>query len=406
MESLINPNDAWTIWGIIVGSVAISIYMEQHFRWAAKITGPVIALIIAIVLSNTKVLPLQSPSYTIIDSYIVPIAIPLLLFRANIFRIIRTSGSMFGAFHVSALGTLIGAIIAVLIFSSLIPYSAEMGGVMTGSYTGGAVNFIALTNSFKPTDGEAVSRFSEQINSLLVADNVIMATMFFILMSLTGIKFFRKHYRMPHQMEVEAGEGDTSLQAASFWKRKEISLLDIAKAVGIATIIAAVSNKLSELIKSTTLPDLLKDIVGNPFLLITTFCVVIATVFHKQLDNIHGAEEMGTYLIYFFFFLIGVPADLWRLILTAPVLFLFCVVIAVVNFIVTFGLGRVFKLNLEELAVSVNANLGGPVSAAAMSIAKGWKELVLPSLLVGIWGYVIGTYLGILVGNLLRVIIG
>ena len=29
-----------------------------------------------------------------------------------------------------------------------------------------------------------------------------------------------------------------------------------------------------------------------------------------------------------------------------------------------------------------------------MAIAKGWKALVLPALLVGIWGYGIGTYLG------------
>ena len=36
-----------------------------------------------------------------------------------------------------------------------------------------------------------------------------------------------------------------------------------------------------------------------------------------------------------------------------------------------------------------------------MAIAKGWKPLVLPSMLVGIWGYVMGTYLGIAVGNFL-----
>ena len=99
------------------------------------------------------------------------------------------------------------------------------------------------------------------------------------------------------------------------------------------------------------------------------------------------------------------PADLKRLILTAPLLFIFCIIIAVVSFVTTFGLGRLFKLNLEDLSLSVNAALGGPVSAAAMAIAKGWKELVLPALLVGIWGYVIGTYLGVLVGNLLQALL-
>ena len=110
-------------------------------------------------------------------------------------------------------------------------------------------------------------------------------------------------------------------------------------------------------------------------------------------------------MIYFFFFLIGVPANLIRLIMTAPLLFFFCVVIAAICFVTTFGLGKLLRLNLEELSLSVNAALGGPVSAAAMAIAKGWKELVLPALLIGIWGYVIGTYLGVVVGNLLLMIL-
>jgi len=405
MESLIHPNDSWTIWTIVLCSVALSIYLEQHYKWASKMTGPVIAIAIAILLSNTRILPLQSPSYTVIEDYFVPLAIPLLLFRANIFKIIKISGSTFGAFHLSVLGTAIGCIIAAFIFNGIIPFAAQTAGVMTGSYSGGAVNFVALTATFMPAEASDISRFTEQINALMVADNIIMAIMFFVLMSLTGVPFFRKRYRMPHQKAVEQAEGEATLQAASFWKRKDISLLDIAKALALAIFIAAVAQKISGLIKSTSMPDLLKDIFGNPFLLMTTICVIAATVFHERLENIHGAEEMGTYLIYFFFFLIGVPADLKRLILTAPLLFIFCILIAAICFVTTFGLGRIFKLNLEDLGLSVNAALGGPVSAAAMAIAKGWKELVLPALLVGIWGYVIGTYLGVLVGNLLQTLL-
>ena len=36
-----------------------------------------------------------------------------------------------------------------------------------------------------------------------------------------------------------------------------------------------------------------------------------------------------------------------------------------------------------------------------MAIAKGWPKLIVPALLVGIWGYVIGTFLGVMVGELL-----
>ena len=78
---------------------------------------------------------------------------------------------------------------------------------------------------------------------------------------------------------------------------------------------------------------------------------------------------------------------------------------AVSNIVVTLVLGKLFKLKLEVLCLAISANLGGPMSAVALAIAKGWRKLVLASLLVGIWGYVIGTYLGILIGNLLKAII-
>ncbi len=49
----------------------------------------------------------------------------------------------------------------------------------------------------------------------------------------------------------------------------------------------------------------------------------------------------------------------------------------------------------------MNANLGGAPSAAAMATSAGWPRLVLPAILVGIWGYVIGTPLGVMVVEML-----
>ena len=50
----------------------------------------------------------------------------------------------------------------------------------------------------------------------------------------------------------------------------------------------------------------------------------------------------------------------------------------------------------------MNASLGGPTTAAAMAISKGWSRLVLPALLAGLYGYVIGTPVGIFVGEFIR----
>ena len=51
---------------------------------------------------------------------------------------------------------------------------------------------------------------------------------------------------------------------------------------------------------------------------------------------------------------------------------------------------------------TVNANLGGAPSAAAMAVSAGWPKLVTPGILVGVWGYVIGTPVGIMVIEILN----
>lgn len=66
-----------------------------------------------------------------------------------------------------------------------------------------------------------------------------------------------------------------------------------------------------------------------------------------------------------------------------------------------FSFRQILNFNLEEIILSSNANIGGPTTATAMAISKGWFELVGPIMLVGIFGYAIGTYFGVLIGNLL-----
>jgi uncharacterized membrane protein len=391
MASLIHPNNTWPLWGVMLAGVALCIYLEQNHKWAAKISGPVLAIVGAMLLSNFKLMPIASASYDVVDDYFVPIAIPLLLFRANVVRIVRESGTMFLAFHVASIGTILGAFVAAFLFRDSVDRVAEVAGIMTGSYIGGGVNFVAIRNSYNVSSNLA--------NPLMVADNFIMAGFFAVLFLIAGSKFFRRHYPHPHSSAT--GHQESQKLAAEFWQRKEIALLDIAKALAVAVAIAAVSVKLSGMLKANSDSKLIHSIFGNAYVLITVLTVTITTLFHRWMERIHGTEELGVFLLYIFFFVIGLRANLWEVAGNMPILFLFCLVMAIFNLATALIIGRLLRLNLEEVLLSVNATLGGPPTAAAMAITMGWPKLVLPGLLAGLWGYTIGTFVGIVVAEAL-----
>jgi uncharacterized membrane protein len=402
MTSLINPDDYTTLWAVMVTGTVAAIWLEQTYKWAAKLSGPVVALLMAMALSNTGVMPADSPAYDFVGTWMVPLAIPLLLFRADVRRIFRAAGRVFVCFHLSAVGTLLGVAAAVFALRGRVgsPELEHAAGIMAGSYTGGSVNFFAVAQSYDVA--AAVT------NPLIVADNFVMAGVFVVLLSVGASAFFRRHFSHPHSLEADTTAAENL--AAKHWQRKGIALLDIAKALAFGFVAMAIASLLGRAIQAAfgDVSDaglgaqMLQTLCTNKFVLITGTSLVLATLFHKRLAAVNGPEEIGSYFLFLFLFVIGLPADLKAVLLNAPLFFLFCAIIAGINLAFTLAVGKLLRLPLEELLLAVNASLGGAPSAAAMAISRGWPRLVLPSILIGIWGYVIGTPIGIMVVEILK----
>ena len=153
--------------------------------------------------------------------------------------------------------------------------------------------------------------------------------------------------------------------------------------------------------KGNMIFNMLNTFLGSQYIWITTISIVISAVFEKKIEELSGYTELGTYLIYLFFFAIGVPASIKMILTNAPLLFVFTLTIVVVNMIFCLVGGKLLKFDLEDIVLASNANIGGPTTAAAMAISKGWTKLVGPIMLIGTLGYVIGTYMGVIVGSLL-----
>ena len=394
MTTLISADNAWMLFAILVVIAAVAIWLEQHYKWAAKVSACVICLILALILANLRVIPTDAGAYDFVWGYVVPLAVPFLLFKADLRKIWKQSGRMFGIFLLSSLGTVTGGIVAFFLLRNALGYAQAKSAtaMFVGTYIGRSVNLVAMA--------DATTAGSDLASASIVADNLLMALYFFVLVAIPGFKWVRKLFKHPiiDQLEKESKEKEN--MAADYWKAKPVSLIDLSKGFAAAFMIVAISKMLAgffgELIPTGNFGwDLLNGLLGNQYLVITTITTVLATCFPKFFGNIAGSQEIGTFLIHIFFAVIGAPASIALIVQKAPLLLVFAAIIVGMNMLFSLGLGKLFGYSIEEITTASNANIGGPTTSAAFVIAKGWHELVVPALLVGTLGYVIGNYFGI-----------
>ena len=410
--TLITADNTWGLLGMMCITVALSIWLEQTYNWASKVSGAIIALIIAMFAANIGIIPVNSPLYDdIVWGVIVPMGIPLLLLQCNLNKIGKLTGKMLVVFVMGAAGTTIGALIAFNVLKGAfvanggnISDLAGVASMMTGSYIGGGVNFAAMADAqgLKGTDVAAAAT---------VADNLLMAAYFFVLIFISGMKWFRNKFSHPHIDAVESGSNTEKTQASAFWNRKEISLKDIAFNIAYAVAVVWASNIIAGVFTGmvpaegrTVMQDFVAKFFGSQYVWITTISVIVATFFTKQIvSKMNGSQEIGTYLIYLFLFVIGVPANIMTVIEKSPLFLVLCFIMVCVNMLFCFIGAKLCKATLEDAIIASNANIGGPTTAAGMAISQGWTSLVGPAMLVGVLGYVIGNYLGTLVGIILGI---
>ena len=397
METLIQADDHLALWTFVLVAATSAIFIEQRYKWASKVPGAVIALLIAITASNLKIIPTDAPTYDAVWGYIVPLAIPLLLFKTNLQSLVKESWKLLLLFLTSSMATMIGTVLAFLALRHYIPDLDKISGMISASYSGGGVNYAAMSAKLEP---------SESINAAtIVADNMMMAFYFLILIGLAGIPLIRRIWGSPHTDEIEK---DPEMQnsrtlSEAYWKPNLISLKDIAICLASSLLIVLISFKLSALLKAVLgtsdniIGDLVINLITDKYLLLTTITFIVASVFKNSFEKLNGSQELGTYCIYLFFVVIGIPASISLIVTKAPLLFVFVFIIAMVNLAITMSIGKLFKFNIEEVVMACNANIGGPTTAAALAISKGWTKLVGPILVIGTVGYVVGNYIGTIV---------
>lgn len=385
---MIKPDNVLLIFAFIVCWSAFALYAERKWKWASKISALGIAIVGSLALVNFNILPTISPSYDLVYDYILPLAIPLLLLQANIKKIYKESGKSFLIFHIAAIGSFIGAVLAGFLLFRNNPNIAGIVAMEVGAGTGGSINQVAMAESFGLSP--------DFIGAAVIAGNLLVLVYLMIVAAIPNIKFFKDNYPHPYMDEVEEG----SIKQSKKEEVKAFTAINAGKLFGSALAIFAISTMISNFIGTLNVPTLVVQIGGNIYLVLTIVTVLLVTLFPKFFSNISGSQEMGTLMLMMFFTTLGAGAKIADVIRLAPIIFVIEAIMMTVNLVFTLTVGKIMKLNLEELLICSNAAYGGPSTAVGLAITKGWSKLAVPAVLVGVYGYVIGNLLGLVAGNL------
>ncbi len=375
---LISQENIFALVAIIFGLAFLGFWADKN-AIARKIPGVVWVLVAGIFLSNVGFIPLKAPIYDFVGGYIMPLGVPLLLYRANIRQIFQESGMVLPIFLLASVTTAVGAVVGFYLFD-LGEIGPKIAGVYGGTFIGGMVNFVAIA--------EVAELSTTEFGTILSPSAPVSILALMALIIIPSLSWISRHYTLR-----DHGQSDLQTeQSQNNDIRPEFRLRQTTAALGLSAVICAIGTYIAD----TT------GLSNYSLFFITLITVVIANLVPKQMARLTGDFELGMVCMYLFFAVIGAGTNATEFADSAFTYFLFGMFIVTFHITATLLLARVFKLDLAETIIASGAALVGAAATAGIATSKGWKNLITPAITTGMLGYVIANFVGVAILNFLK----
>lgn len=386
---------------VLVAVVSFWFWMEKTTDWKIfKYLPPLIWIYATpVVLSNTGVIPFQSPAYDFLRLYGLPIFIVLMLIKVDVLGAVRVMGKGVFVMLLGTLGVMVGGVLAyalgrtihtgpdAFLHFPLPPDSWKTFGTLAGSWIGGTGNMTAAHAALEGT--------GEQMTMAAAADQMVYLVWLPVLL---GCKAFAERFnrwaRVPSdriaKMEHAAAQASQIEPAPKMIQIVSLALLSLG-----FTWIALV---LSEVLPAVTIAGATVITASTWLILVVTTLALIASATPAR--KLPAAQPIAIAIIYVYVARIGATMDLSQASLSTMGAFVLMayVWIAIHGIFVLFG-AWLFRVDVHTLAIASAANIGGAASAPVVA-AHHRESLVPASILMAMLGYALGNYLAILTGRL------
>ena len=309
-------------------------------------------------------------SSDLVKRYILPAMLFLMLLQVDIRDFVKLGKKLLIAYVLSVASIVFAFVVVVWIFA----FNSDMAGAfgaLLGSWTGGMANMVAV--------GTALGVSKEAFGFTLIVDSINYTIWLSFLLFLT-----------PFASRINGFIGSRELVCKSVnvvhedKKKHYLFMLLLSMVVSIAVVFIAQS--------------------GFVILNVTTTTVTLATIIGvvssgTRLSKLGGSSFIGSLMLYFLIALIGSGAVFESFHGIFLYVFAGFCILLLHALIMLLG-AKLFKLDLFSIAVASLANIGGVASASILAATYD-KKLVGVGILMAVMGLIIGTFVGIGVGEIL-----
>ena len=364
------------------------ICLEKQFAIVKKVGAVLVCYGIGLIIGNLGILPEGVKKYQeLLTTITIPIALPLILFSLNVRRWLKMAGSALLSLGIGLFTVIVMIIVGYLIFVDDIDEIWKVSGMLVGVYTGGTPNMAAMKTALN---------VDQELYIMTHTYELFLGAIYLIFILSVGQRVFLTFLRPFKSPEVdptlaEVNPEDDYDSYEGMFKRK--TLLPLMGAFGLSLVIVAVSYGLSLLFPE----DFMTAAV---ILLITTFGIGLS--FIPKINRIEKTFQGGMYIILIFCLVVASMADIRQLADISFSLFWFIGLAMFGSHILHALIAKFFKMDADTVIISGSALICSPPFVPVVAGALKNREVILTGLVVGIAGYAVGNYLGVLIAYILK----
>ena len=379
---------------------AAVLYGCRRWRWMDKI-GPILILyFLGAIIANLGIFPLTGTPegdsllkfQNSFSTVLVPMAIPMILLSFT-YRKGETKDQLI-AMITGLLAVIIAVVAGYPIFAKHIPDAPKIAGMYTACLTGGTVNMAAVSKMLG-VDGQQYA--------LLNTYDMMVSFTYLVFIMAFGIRWARKLLPVK-TLDVGSNDADEVRAQierdrqknpyAGIWSKE--GLIEILKLLGVTLVVvglsAGVAVGLSKLIPGTFMMWFI--------LSATTFS--IAASFIKPIRRIKYSYEVGMYLIYIFSIVVASMANVRAMDFSGALFIVgFLLFMEVVSLTLQLLSARLFKVDADTAVIASVTYINSPPFVPMIAASMNNKRVLAPGLAIGVIGYAVGNYLGVLICNIL-----